>query len=100
MNFSQEFNLEKALEGKPVILRNGLKAYVRTDLNSVESDKRSGSFYPLQGYAIQGDVVRPVYWSTSGKAGDYMDYEYDIIGMWSNVNKTRVILDKALRGGS
>ena len=98
MQFIKEFNLEEALNGKPVLLRNGLKAYVKYNLNSVEPDKRSGSFYPLQGYAIN-NVIQPVVWSVKGTAGGYMDYEYDIIGMWSNVDKTRVILDKALRGG-
>lgn len=79
-----KINLEKALLGKPVILRNGLKAYIRTDLSSIEPDKKSESFYPLQGYTIQGDIVRPVYWTTTGFVYGYLDDGFDIVGMWED----------------
>lgn len=83
-NKEQHFNLDKALEGHPVKLRNGLKAYVKyclpPDFNGM---------YPVQGYIIKpGDTpnmqierwdLKGKYWTTD--SGEEL-FPYDIISMW------------------
>ncbi|ATW43346.1 hypothetical protein Q7Z28_00615 [Glaesserella parasuis] len=83
-NKEQPFNLDKALEGHPVKLRNGLKAYVKyclpPDFNGI---------YPVQGYIIKPghtpnmEIQR---WNLKGKywTTDSCEelFPYDIISMW------------------
>ncbi|MDG6310815.1 hypothetical protein P9Z71_11455 [Glaesserella parasuis] len=80
----EPFNLDKALEGHPVKLRNGLKAYVKyclpPDFNGI---------YPVQGYIIKPghtpnmEIQR---WNLKGKywTTDSCEelFPYDIISMW------------------
>lgn len=78
------FNLDKALEGHPVKLRNGCKAYVKyclpTEYNGI---------YPVNGYVINPDInpnMETQRWNLAGKAWEsgYVEYEdqYDIVSMW------------------
>lgn len=70
-----KFDLEKALKGEPVVLRDGRKAYVRHR----ETDLTVG--YPLLGYTEHGDIMS---WTVKGDA--YRSRGgisiYDIVGMW------------------
>lgn len=66
------FDLEKALNGEPVVLRSGEKAYVR----HFETELKTN--YPLIGYA--GLVVG---WTGEGCFLRGRDSILDIVGMWS-----------------
>lgn len=74
-----KFNLEKALNGEPVVLRNGLKAYIfkniqGTGILNYKADQ------PLIGM-IQ-DKAKVEKWSIDGKYTTSNYSNYDIAGMW------------------
>lgn len=79
----EPFNLEKALAGEPVMLRNGSKAYVKFVMPSEYKGK-----YPLNGYITNpysSDVLDPEQWTMEGKEyNDGNPYDYDIISMWKD----------------
>lgn len=73
------FDLEKALAGEPVVLRDGTKAYIRHHETQVKTS------YPLIGYVADGKAEGNimswtedgrVFWDREGSVGD-------IDGMWS-----------------
>lgn len=72
-----KFDLERALKGEPVVLRDGTKAYIRhheTELDAADS---------LIGYKVRGGAVDALQWTESGRY--YWDEEVsslDIVGMW------------------
>ena len=81
------FNLEEALQGKPVRLRNGMKAIIYYNVpKDFTLNDGSSILYPLKGitFTIDGDVA------CSSEAwrrdGSYIDsntsHHQDIIGMW------------------
>lgn len=79
------FNLEEALKGEPVVLRDGSKAYVlKHILNPTKKD------YALIGYREQANNGKeePLSWDVSGKF--YHDYQQDvdIVGMWEEPKPT------------
>ena len=81
----KEFNLEEALQGKPVKLRNGWKAivYYRIPDEFVNSEG-SNVAYPLKGITFQADgaVLNSINsWKDDGcfSAGKC---DFDIVGMW------------------
>nr|DAM39488.1 MAG TPA: hypothetical protein [Bacteriophage sp.] len=79
----KEFNLEAALNGEPVILRNGIKAVVKYNLlNEVEKLEARDAEYPLIGYRFDGIYINTTSWSLTGKSVHFATMEYDIIGMW------------------
>lgn len=81
------FDLEKALAGEPVKLRNGCKAYVLADLRSIYrkiADKRC----LIGTYVIEFDreaFCNSLRWKCSGAYyANINQSAYDIIGMWEN----------------
>lgn len=79
----KEFNLEAALNGEPVILRNGIKAVVKYNLlNEVEKLEARDAEYPLIGYRFDGIYINTTSWSLTGKSVHWATMECDIIGMW------------------
>lgn len=69
-------DLEKALKGEPVVLRNGTKAYIRHRESEVQTS------YPLIGYVVSGKTAG-VGWTECGHFyEDKWESEYDITGMW------------------
>ena len=73
-----KFDLEKALAGQPVVLRNGTKAFVRHHETELDT------FYPLFGYLEGTDRYDAVTWAADGHSystgtGGHAD---DIVGMW------------------
>ena len=71
-----KFDLEKALAGQPVVLRDGTKAFVRyheTELDTV---------YPLQGYLEGADKYATATWKADGHCYSNLGTESDIVGMW------------------
>lgn len=83
----KEFNLDAALNGEPVMLRNGKKAYIghKTPDNYV-SDNGKEIKFPLHGYIIKAYNIIEVpymFWNINGRAyKDGVDNASDIVGMW------------------
>ena len=64
----EPFDLERALAGEPVMLRNGLKAHILKQIKDT-----------LIGYF---DECTPFSWELNGDADRAADSNHDIIGMW------------------
>lgn len=83
----KEFNLDAALNGEPVMLRNGKKAYIgyKTPDYYVYDNGREIKF-PLHGYIIKAYNIIEVpymFWNINGRAyKDGIDNASDIIAMW------------------
>lgn len=83
----KKFDLKAALNGEPVILRNGKKAYIgyKTPDNYV-SDNGKEIKFPLHGYIIKAYNIIEVpymFWNINGRAHkDGIDNASDIVGMW------------------
>lgn len=89
----KEFNLDAALNGEPVMLRNGEKAFVKYNLlDEVENLEEEDAKYPLFGYIFEGKYVNGTSWGVQG-ISVYCDNEYDIIGMWEEPKKQISIED-------
>lgn len=86
------FNLEEALQGKPVQLRNGNKAFIvfKHDNNVLCRDKPFP--YHLMGYSVQQNETiecNALSWTLEGRifTGDTLCGQ-DIIGMWEEPTPT------------
>lgn len=75
------FDLDKALAGEPVVLRNGLKAYVKHNLEDYHFD------FPLRGYLISDGYAFERSWTIDGLSF-LVGSEYDVIGMWEEPKPT------------
>lgn len=75
---TKPFDLEKAIAGQPVLLRNGDKAFVRHYEKELEVD------YELQGYVIRSSSNLTTTWTKEGYiySGSVEASNQDIIGMW------------------
>lgn len=93
----KEFNLDAALNGEPVILRNGKKAVVKYNfLNEVEKLEERDAKYPLIGYRFDSIYINTTSWSLTGKSVHWETMGYDIIGMWEEPKLTsEQVLEKA-----
>ena len=93
----KEFDLDAALNGEPVILRNGEKAVVKYNLlNEVEKLEVRDAEHPLIGYRFDGIYINTTSWSLTGKSVHWNTMEYDIIGMWEEPKLTsEQVLEKA-----
>lgn len=79
----KEFNLEVALNGEPVMLRNGEKAFIKYNLlDELENIEARDAACPLIGYRLQGTYVNTTSWELSGKSIHWNTLKYDIIGMY------------------
>lgn len=90
-NRQEPFNLDKALQGEPVLLRDGLKAYIRY----ISPPEYTGN-YILNGYIINPDEPDGItfeQWTIAGKEfNDNDEHEFDIISMWKDPEPNRVTL--------
>lgn len=93
----KEFDLDAALNGEPVILRNGEKAVVKYNLlNEVEKLEERDAKYPLIGYRFDSIYINTTSWSLTGKSVHWETMGYDIIGMWEEPKLTsEQVLEKA-----
>lgn len=91
------FDLQEALNGEPVMLKNGSKAFVKYNLlNEVEKLEVRDAAYPLIGYRFDGIYINTTSWSLTGKSVHWRTIEYDIIGMWEEPKLTsEQVLEKA-----
>lgn len=85
-NNPQPFDLNRALNGEPVLLRNGAKAFVKFQLNKPDDDV-------LVGYVTDGKVDNLCRWWLDGVSvlGDGNE-PCDIVGMWQEPNITNLCL--------
>lgn len=98
----KEFNLDAALNGEPVLLRNGSMARVcyKTPDCYVGNDGEEIQF-PLHGYVIKAYniiEIHNMFWTIDGRV--YKDDEdaFDIVGMWEEPELTsEQVLEKAYR---
>ena len=77
-----EFDLKKALNGEPVVLRNGLKAYIFKNIQDIEDIFDGKTDYPLVG--MVQDTLLIFRWSISGKCVAHNYSKYSIAGMWKD----------------
>ena len=75
------FDLDKALAGEPVVLRNGLKAYIKHNL---EDYQELDFDFPLRGYLISEGYAFERSWTIDGLSF-LAESEYDVIGMWEEL---------------
>lgn len=81
----KEFDLKAALNGEPVVLRDGRKAFVLCDVTDYFNiTSESGRLIGVKGNIKSNDVFfGTVSWTTSGYYYESHDkHKYDIIGMW------------------
>lgn len=79
----KEFDLKAALNGEPVMLRNGYKAYIKYNLlDEIKSLNVKIGMYPLVGYRLECNYINNTSWDVLGIAKYSTTREYDIIGMW------------------
>ena len=82
----KEFNLDAALNGEPVMLRNGCKGvvYYKIPKEFVFSDG-SNSLFPLKGLIFDKDGFikdSSYFWTDNGSCNYESQRPHDIIGMW------------------
>lgn len=81
----KKFDLKAALNGEPVVLRDGRKAFVLCDVTDYFNiTSESGRLIGVKGNIKSNDVFfGTVSWTTSGHYYESHDkHKYDIIGMW------------------
>lgn len=79
----KKFDLKAALNGEPVMLRNGYKAYIKYNLlDDIKSLNVKVGMYPLVGYRLECNYINNTSWDVLGIAKYSATREYDIIGMW------------------
>jgi hypothetical protein len=84
----KEFNLDAALNGEPVMLRNGCKGvvYYKIPKEYVFSDG-SNSAFPLKGLIFDEDGFikdSSYFWTDNGFCNHESYHPNDIIGMWQD----------------
>ena len=84
----KEFDLKAALNGEPVMLRNGEKAFVKYNLlDELENIEARDAACPLIGYRLYGNYVSTTSWELSGKSIHWATMKYDIVGMFEEPKK-------------
>ena len=79
----KEFDLRASLNGEPVMLKNGQKAFVKFNLlDDVENLESRDAVYPLFGYRFENNYVYTISWDLSGQSVHWVTSEYNIVGMW------------------
>lgn len=76
----EKFNLEKALKGEPVLLRDGSVAYILTKLPEPNNETEDSQ---LLGYIKKDGTNKIHYWAKTGMyyANEKWNHPMDIIGM-------------------
>lgn len=83
-NSTEPFNLDKALAGEPVLLRNGLKGFVHKALET--PDSRNVQYFGVaENCNADGVWYLPTFWNKRLISSIQLHHEqtnYDIMGMW------------------
>lgn len=95
----KEFDLKAALNGEPVMLRNGEKAFIKYNLlDELENIEARDAACPLIGYRLYGNYVSTTSWELSGKSIHWATMKYDIVGMFEEPKLTQEqVLKKAYK---
>lgn len=72
------FDLEKALAGEPVKLRDGRKAFVKATIKQPKGLEH----YTIIGHALNGIHEEFLHWATNGNCISDDMSDDDIVGMW------------------
>ena len=92
----KEFDLEAALNGEPVMLRNGQKAIIYYCVHdNFKFDEKTPDTFPLKGMVFDEKGYlddSSVTWRRSGRFR-YSEDEWDIVGMWKEPKKQISIED-------
>ena len=92
----KEFDLKAALNGEPVMLRNGQKAIVYYFVHdNFKLDEKTPDSFPLKGMVFNEEGYlddSSVTWTRSGRF-KYSKDEWDIVGMWEEPKKQISIKD-------
>lgn len=78
------FDLEKALAGEPVMLKDGSKAFVKF---SVPIEPKENNFADIVGFKISGNEFVVKEWDSSGVAR-FAEHCDSIVGMWEEPRPT------------
>lgn len=84
----EPFDLERALAGEPVLIRDGSKGYVFANLNDIafKENMSCSDYLPLRGvivYENNGKKLSSETWTLNGRTSSNGEEDYyDIIGMW------------------
>lgn len=94
----KKFDLKAALNGEPVMLACGKKAYIGYKTpDCYVCDNGEKIEFPLHGYIIKADNIIEVpnmFWTINGRAyKDNIDNASDIVGMWEEPKKQISIED-------
>lgn len=94
----KQFNLKEALNGKPVKLRSGHKAYIVGRIPD-KYDPEFEHFYPLLGFMVDSDdalIGNTMSWTTDGEFNlNLVTSPSDIIGMWHDYSTQEEIFVEA-----
>lgn len=92
----KEFNLDAALNGEPVMLRNGQKAIIYYCVHdNFKFNEKTPDAFPLKGMVFDKEGYlddSSATWSRSGRFS-YSEDEWDIVGMWKEPKKQISIED-------
>lgn len=78
-----KFDLEAALQGTPVRLRDGTKAYIYFNLHSVNPPILTS--YPLKGYLYEANEGKTISWTEDGYFNPKkVEHDFDIVEMWED----------------
>ena len=75
-----QLNLDAALQGEPIRLKNGLKAFIYKDLS--RTGHKVLTKFPLRGYIVLPSGIEPYCWTSRGRYLLDKEDEHDIVGMW------------------
>ena len=75
-----QLDLDAALQGEPIRLKNGLKAFIYNDLS--RTGHKVLTEFPLRGYVILPRGIEPYCWTSRGRYLLDKEDEHDIAGMW------------------
>ena len=92
------FDLQEALNGAPVRLRNGDKAVIGYIIRGEVMANGGSLHYPVVGHVVNKDdlYVERMNWTMSGEYNASKESNYDVIGMWEEPEPTpEQVLEKA-----
>lgn len=98
----EPFDLEKALKGKPVQLRNGNKGIITHRIPNYKFENGNTVTKPLIGYILNYEnklLISSILWCINGSYYDNVqESDYDIVGMWKEPElSSDEVLEKAYK---
>ena len=89
------FNLEEALAGKPVQLRNGTKAFILCNvIDYFPNTTRISCLAGIRSCVNNTEYYNMLHWNLSGCIHEDISSDYDIVGMWEEPELTQEELFK------